>query len=301
MSTGFLFPVSGLRFSMPPVVGRRKHGADAMRLTPRFAFGLATILLPLLAAGPTLAEPTARELLDKARGLNETTRKWTDRTQQMAVTIVDRRGGERHRQMRIYYKKYPQDRNKTLLFFEEPSDVKGVGFLQWADPHDKDAQWLYLPELKRPPRQISGGAKRESFAGTDFSYDDLSIIGQLTDWTEADARTQLLRTETIDGTPAHVIELTPVGKEVGYAKILAWLRADDLTIVKYEMWNGGEEPEKVLTMTDIRQVGAIPTPFRMEMKNLRGGSRTDVRITETAYDSGLSDDQFTQRTLERGP
>lgn len=266
-----------------------------------FVFGLAVLWLCLPARGPAGAEPTARELLDKARTVNETTRKWTDRTQEMAVTIVDRRGGERQRQMRIYYKKYPEDRNKTLLFFEEPSDVKGVGFLQWADPHAKDTQWLYLPELKRPPRQISGGAKRESFAGTDFTYDDLSILGQLVDWSETDARTRLLRTETVDGTGAHVIEFTPVEKEIGYGRIVVWLRADDLIVTRYEMYSDGGEPDKVLTLSDIRNVGPVPTAFRMEMKNLRAGSRTEVQMTNTKYDSGLGDDQFTQRVLERGP
>jgi len=272
-----------------------------MPMRGRVALQVMTALCVVLGALPALAEPTARELLDKARALNNSTRNWTDRSQQMAVTIVDRRGGERHRQMRIYYKKYPEDRNKTLLFFEEPADVKGVGFLQWADPHAKDTQWLYLPELKRPPRQISGGAKRESFAGTDFSYDDLSILGQLTDWSETDARTQLLRTDTVDGAAAHVIELTPVEKEVGYSKIVAWLRADDLVMVRYEMYDGGDTAEKVLTLGDIRNVGPVPTAFQMEMKNLRAGSRTDVRMTETKYDTGLGDEQFSQRALERGP
>src|SRR5207244_9984317 len=116
-------------------------------------------------------------------------------------------------QLIIYFKKYPEDRTKTMLFFESPPEVKGVGFLQLADPHAKDAQWLYLPELKRV-RQSSGGAKRESFVGTDFSYDDLAIISQITDWTESDARTKLLRDETQDGRACHVIEFTPTGKEL---------------------------------------------------------------------------------------
>lgn len=264
---------------------------------------LATIvtLVAALAGGTAAAEPTARELLDRTRELNNTTRKWTDRTQRMAVTIVDRRGGERHRTMRVYFKKYPEDRNRSLLFFEEPPDVRGVGFLQWGDPRGKDTQWLYLPELKRPPRQISGGAKRESFAGTDFNYNDLSIIGQLTDWTEAEARAELLRSEPVDGGSAWVIEFTPVGKDVGYRRILAWLRADDLMITRYEMYEGDGEPTKRLVLDDIRPVGAVPTAFRMQMANLRAGSRTDVKLTEVTYDTGLSDDQFTQRALEHGP
>src|SRR5215475_5539908 len=89
-------------------------------------------------ATPGAAEPTARELLDRARQLNETTRKWSDRVQHLKLSIIDRRGGERKRDLVIYFKKCPEDRNRTLLFFETPPEIKGVGFLQWADPHGKD-------------------------------------------------------------------------------------------------------------------------------------------------------------------
>jgi hypothetical protein len=137
---------------------------------------VSLVVLLLGLAVPASGGITARELLDQVRHLSQTTRKWTDRMQHLQLRIVDRRGGERTRNLVIYVKKYPEDRNRTIVFFESPPEVKGVGFLQWADSHAKDEQWLYLPELKRV-RQISAGARHESFVGTDFSYDDLAIIG----------------------------------------------------------------------------------------------------------------------------
>jgi len=245
------------------------------------------------------ADAAARQLLDHMRQVSETTRKWTDRTQKLKIRIVDRRGGERLRDLVIYLKKQPEDRTRTIVFFEGPPDVKGVGFLQWSEPHARDEQWLYVPELKRV-RQISGGAKRESFVGTDFSFNDLAIIGQITDWTEADAHATLQRDENIDGKLCHVIEFTPAAKEFGYGKVVIWLRADDLVIVKYSMHDTAGRQEKVLTLGDIRQVGAIPTPFTMEMANIESGSHTIVNFTEITYDTNLGDDMFTQRALEHG-
>jgi outer membrane lipoprotein-sorting protein len=260
---------------------------------------LLAILVACLAA-PVCAETTARELLDRAHELGQTTRKWSDRAQRLTLAIIDRRGGERHRALAINLKKYPEDRTRTILFFEAPAEVKGVGFLQWADPHGKDEQWLYLPELKRV-RQISGGAKRESFVGTDFSYEDLALIGEITDWSEQDARTQLARDEPLDGQPCHVIELTPVGKDLAYGKLLVWLRAEDLTILTFELYDKANRLAKVLRVSDIRKVGAIPTPFHMEMQNVQSGSHTVVDFTDVKYDSGMSDDLFAQRALEHGP
>lgn len=255
---------------------------------------IARCIVPAAAA-----ETTARGLLDRARQLSETTRKWTDRVQRLKLRIIDRRGGERRRELVIYLRKYPEDRSRSLLFFESPPEVKGVGFLQWVDPHAKDQQWLYLPELKRV-RQISAGAKHESFVGTDFSYDDLAIISEITEWTEADARTNLVREDTADGRRCYVIEFIPTGKDLTYGKILAWLTADDLVFVKYEMDDKAGGLQKVLALSDIRTLGAIPTFFHMEMANVQDGSRTIVDFTEIKYDTAIDDGMFTQRALEHG-
>jgi len=259
----------------------------------------ALAIMLLHSATASAVDQAARRLLDQVRQLSDTERKWTDRTQRLKIRIVDRRGGERLRDLMIYLKKYAEDRTRTIVFFESPPDVKGVGFLQWNDPHAKDEQWLYVPELKRV-RQISGGAKRESFVGTDFSFNDLAIIGQITDWSEADAHATLLRDEDVEGRSCHVLEFTPGTKDFGYGKVVIWLRADDLVIVKYSMHDTAGRQEKVLTLGDVRPVGHIPTPFTMEMKNIDSGSHTVVDFTEIKYDTKLGDDMFTQRALEHG-
>jgi len=259
-------------------------------------------IIPILLTlcGPALGETTARDLLDRARQLGQTTRKWNDRVQRLQLKIIDRRGGERNRELTISLKKYPEDKTRTILFFESPPEVKGVGFLQWSDPHAKDEQWLYLPELKRV-RQISSGAKHESFVGTDFSYDDLAIVSQLLDWSEQDAHATLAREEIVDGRACHVIEFTPTGKDLTYGKLLAWLTADDLTILRYEMYDKSAKLEKELSLSAVRPIGAIPTAFHMEMKNAQSGSRTVVDFTDIKYDNTLDDAAFTQRALEHGP
>ncbi|HVO23458.1 MAG TPA: outer membrane lipoprotein-sorting protein [Candidatus Margulisiibacteriota bacterium] len=242
---------------------------------------------------------TARELLDQIRQLNQTTRTWNDRTQHLSLQIVDRLGGTRQRQLIMHFKKYPEERNRSLVFFEAPSEVRGVSVLQWTDPHAKDEQWLFMPALKRV-RQISAAAKHESFVGTDFSYDDLAVISEITDWSEADAATKLLRDEDLAGKSCHVIEFTPAGKDIDYGKIVTWLSADDLVLLKFEMYDKSNKLEKVLTLSDVRDVGRIPTAFRWEMKNEENGSHTLVEFTEVKYNTALADEMFTQRTLERG-
>jgi outer membrane lipoprotein-sorting protein len=263
---------------------------------------LVVVVLAIQVAGAPLAfggETTGRSLVDEAHRLTQTTRKWSDRTQRLKLKIVDRHGGERNRQMVINVKKYPEDRSRSIVFFEAPADVKGVGMLQWTDPKGKDEQWLYLPELKRV-RQVAGAAKRESFVGTDFSYEDLAIVTQILDWTDTEARVTLLRDEELEGQSFHVLELVPAGKDLSYGKVLAWLRASDLLILRFEMQDQAGQGLKVLSLSDVRLLGNIPTPFRMEMSNQQTGSRTSIEFTEIKYDTGLDDQAFTQRALEHG-
>jgi len=257
------------------------------------------MVLVTVAVGSTGRAESAHELLDHVKSLNATTRKWTDRTQRLRLKIVDRRGNERVRELEVYMKKYPEDASRSILFFQTPAEIKGTGFLQWANAHKGDEQWLFLPELKRV-RQISGGSKRESFVGTDFSYEDLAIVSEILDWSDADAQTNLLRDETVDGGATAVIEFTPTGKDIAYGRVRIALRRADLVVLRYEFVDKKGEVAKVLTVSDIRPVGAIPTAFHMEMQNVQSGSHTSVDFSSVTYDSGLADDVFTQRTLERG-
>ena len=47
-------------------------------------------------------------------------------------------------------------------------------------------------------------------------------------------------------------------------------------------------------------VGAIPTPYRLEMRNVRGGSHTTVDFEDVQYDSGIDDSMFAEHRLEKG-
>ena len=109
----------------------------------------------------------------------------------------------------------------------------------------------------------------------------------------------MVRDDTVDGAHCRVIEFVPVGKDVTYGKILMWL-TDDLVIVKFEMYDKSDRLEKILSLGDIRKLGEIPTPFRLEMQDVRSGSHTIVTLAEVKYDTGMADTLFTERSLEHG-
>jgi outer membrane lipoprotein-sorting protein len=259
-----------------------------------------TVLLLLAALLPAAnGAETARQILDRRKALDDTTRKWSDRQERLRMTITDARGGERRRALMLYERRLPGDERKTIVFFEAPAEVKGTGFLAFAHPGRPAEQWLYLPELQRV-RQITPRSRTESFVGSDLSYQDLDIIQEMGTWSEADAASSLRGEESVDGVPTHVIELQPKREDVGYRRIVIWLGRDDLVPRRLEFFGDGAEPVKRIAQRDIAMVGSIPVARQMAVETPARGSRTTIDSSDAAFDTGLEDDLFTQRALERG-
>ncbi|MBX3024343.1 outer membrane lipoprotein-sorting protein [bacterium] len=261
--------------------------------------GLALAALVLLAGGAR-GDDAARAALDKARALNRGERHWSDRRQRMTLTVVDRRGGEFQRELEVLSKRGDGDLVRSLMFFRAPAQVAGIGFLQWTDPTSEDHQWLWLPALKRV-RQISGGARTESFVGTDFSYEDLAIMAEAVEWQEDRASAGMVGEETLDGVRCAVIDLRPTaGADVSYGTVRVWLGSDDQVVRKMELRDADGTLAKTLFLGDIRPQKNIPTAHRLEMQNVKTGSHTTVTVTALEYDTGIADEEFTQRRLEKG-
>lgn len=253
-----------------------------------------------LAAAPAIAGETARQILDRRRALDDTERHWNDRTQDLGFRLLDKRGNERTRAVRVQEKKVGDGERKTILFFLSPPEVKGTGFLAFMHRGRAADQWLYLPELQRV-RQITGRSRGESFVGTDLSYRDLDVIQEMVTWTEDDAASNLREGEAVDGVACHVIDLAPKREDIGYVKIVLWLGRDDLVPRRLEFYEDGAVPKKRLHQADIRNVGRIPVANTMRVETLAAGTSTEVVVSNTRFDLQLSDDAFSQRALEHGP
>jgi hypothetical protein len=258
-------------------------------------------LAALLAATAVRAEETARQILDRAKQLDDTTRKWTDRSETLTLTIHGNSGGDRERSLQIFDKRGANDEDKSLTFFLAPSEVKGTAFLQIRHPGKEDEQLLYLPELKRS-RRIVAQAKDGSFMGTDFSFRDLEILAEIRDWTEADAASSLGTGEDVDGHACWAIALVPAAsKDAGYPKIVLFLDKEQLVTRKVVFYDASGAAVKTLVQTDVKNVGAIPTAYHLVMETPAKQSKTTVVLSDVKYDTGLADDFFTERQMQRGP
>jgi hypothetical protein len=272
-----------------------------MRARPaQVLLGMVLLAMLLASTRATHAE-TSRALLDRCRALDDTTRHWKDREQHVRLRLEKKGGAAQQRALTIYERRRPGDEDQSLLFFESPASIKGVGFLSYSHPGEADEQWLYLPALKRA-RQIatSRSARSESFVGTDLSFHDLDVLQDMTSWSEADAPSALLGEEAVGGVPTYRIELKPKRSDVYYPRILVWLGKDDLVMRRTEFFQDGPEAVKRVEQSDVRTVDAIPVAYHLEAATLSRGSRTVMEVDEVRFNQGLTDDLFSQRALARG-
>ena len=266
---------------------------------------LAFVLL--LGVASALAEsapedPAARAILDRAQKLDDTERAWRDRTRRMKITIHDRRGGQRVRDLSMRTLREEGSDDKILAVFGSPPDIRGTAFLQFQHREADADQWLYLPALRRV-RRITSSVKDESFMGTDFSYRDMELLTDVIEWRASEARATLLP-EGSSGEPAtHRISLEPLGRDIGYQRIVITLTSDDLVLRGMDFFRPGDEdgkPSKRLALEAVRSVGRVPTAHRMVMRQTEEDTFTEVEISGVVYDQDLPSDLFTKRSLERG-
>jgi outer membrane lipoprotein-sorting protein len=241
---------------------------------------LAFTLLFALTVQIQAQELTALEILQKT---DEVSMAAKDQHSLSTMTLTDKDGDEKVRKSEIFER---NSEDMRLVRFLSPADQKGISFLSLPD----DKMYIYMPAFKKI-RTIASHVKNENFAGTDFSYDDISSSGYAEDYDP----------ELLETTDEHyVLKLVPKPeseKEYGFLKI--WIRKDIFFTVKTEYYDKGENLWKIMTRGKIEQIKGYWFALEMEMTDVKKNHSTKNVTDEIEVDTGLADKIFTQRNLKR--
>ena len=147
---------------------------------PNLTAGIAILMAMLVLACNTAQAETGREIMEQVDAQPSPELMAAD----MAMTLIDRNGNQRVRRLRSLSRTF-DDSERSLLFFLEPSDVRGTGFLvhDYDDPQRNDDQWLFLPSMNKSKR-IAGSDQSSSFMGSDLSYE--RKLMNLPEWEQRD-------------------------------------------------------------------------------------------------------------------
>lgn len=292
LSTLTLF-VAALLVVRPGVI----FGGTPARLRP----ALAGVAVVVLLGGIALPDRAAAQGVDATQLMAESLKasKALRSTAIGRFVLTNRAGQSRIRQtLSVSEAKPDGGGNRRVVRFTGPADIAGTSVLTVENAGADDDIWVYLPALKKV-RRLPASSRKDAFVGTDFSYGD--VLGHpVAEWNH-----RVLRSETLAGVAARVIESTPrdagVTASTGYGRRLSWLRASDNVLVKAEYFDATGTLVKAYGAEDVRLVDPANRRFqamRQTMRNLTTGHSTTIEYSSFRTDQPVAASQFQPRSLE---
>ena len=243
-------------------------------------FSLSVFCIPAQVTGQWVAQKI--EERDKGR----------DATQIMEMTLMDSKGRERHRSLTIIRKEF-NGLDKLLLRFTYPNDIKGVSFLVWEHKGEDNERFLFLPALGRI-RRIASSEKDENFAGTDFSYQDIS--GPKLEDYRYELVEDGVRYNSVD---CYLLASFPRETKSRFSKVLSWVTKDSFFVIKAEYYNKMDRLEKTFDASQLSLIDGIWTALEISMENHKTRHRTKSILIQVDYNIGIPDENFQKNALER--
>ncbi len=219
-----------------------------------------------------------------------------DAKSEISMRIVNRQGQVRERRLTMLrLNDTPGGDQSYYIYFHEPADVKGMTFLVLKHIGRDDDRWMYLPAIDLVKR-ITSSDKRTSFAGSNFTYEDVSGRALIEDANE------LIGEEDINAYHCLVVKSTPnhPGEaEFSYRKI--WVDKTTHLPIKVEHYDLKGKLYKVYETKEIQTIQGTPTITKAVMKDLGDERYTEITMKQVSYNVGVTSDIFQERLLRRPP
>ena len=262
--------------------------------------GMALTLLPSPGSASTGETPVRGDTEAQRAGFvvaaraDRSDRGFGNSEVELEMVLRNAAGKESRRTLKITTLEIPDESvgDKSLVVFDNPSDIKGTALLSHANILDPDDQWLFLPALKRVKR-ISSANKSGPFVGSEFAFEDFTALElNKYDYT-------YLREEEVDGLNTDVVERTPRYENSGYTRQVSWVDQDVYQVRKVEFYDRRGDLLKTLTLNDYRDYDGVWRSQRMEMVNHQTLKSTDFIYGDYTFDIGLDDGDFVKGRLAR--
>jgi hypothetical protein len=219
---------------------------------------------------------------------------------EMTMRLYDRQSRVRERGLVITGLRAAKTHgDRVLVRFLAPGDIKGTGLLVWEHDNAEDERFLFLPALGRV-RRIAGSEKQESFVGSDLSYEDIGGR-EVDEYVYAFVQRDATWTDAAGGAhSAWHLESKARDASAKYPRAISIVLKDSFLVVAGEMFNRRNEREKRYSVRRVERIDGIWTAMDIQMVNELQRTRTELVVTRAQYNVGLSEADFTRRTLEQG-
>ena len=207
----------------------------------------------------------------------------------VTMRIIEKDGSVKERKMQI--KRKFNKKNMTLVRMQSPSDLKGTALLSIID-NEEENQWLYLPSTKQV-RRIMGQNKKSGVLGSELSTDDLDMA------TIKGSKAHLVKEIKSGQDTFSVIEIKSKTNETQYSKALILISAKTSLPVRLEYYNAKNTAIKRVDFENYTKIGNVYRAQSIKVRNLVNKRGTDLILSQIKSNSGISDDEFSQRALSK--
>lgn len=254
------------------------------------ARGIRSLAIPLFALFAAIAPLAAAPALSDSVTADE------------IVALVDR--NEVYRSIHYVGRMAIEYKGKRFVKeFEAWTRANADSYVEFTNPEDRGTKYLkkdgrlyvYSPDTEQT-MLISGHLLKESMMGSDLSYEDTIENRTLGERYSA----TLAGTESVDGAPCRVVDLTARKKTESYQKMRLWVSVETGDLVKYELYALSGAKLKEYRLLRAETIGGRRFPMESEMRDLlRKDSRTVFTMTGVELDASIDDSVFSMRNLER--
>ena len=257
--------------------------------TSVLAFGVFIALLSVTTSGTLHAEPEAsstpgtpdaKEILGR---MDAAISGFADQEMDVDLTIIDVDGSRKTYGMLARQK----GTDKRLIRFTS-GEIKGMSTLIAS----RERMYAYLPGFKKV-RRISAHNMNQSFAGSDFTNDDMAVATWGTVY-DVVLESEDAESWTLKGTPKP-------GVSVGYAFVRLRVMKVGGYQQRVDYFNKDGVMVKQLSCEGLKDfAGGVKRYSLIVMRDPRTGHRTEMHVKTFLVDQGLKDADFSKRQLRWG-
>ena len=219
--------------------------------------------------------------------------------QHQTVISTDPGGNDQATTFWVRWKDYRDDGEapegvlaKTLVKFQDPFDMRHLGFLLILREDRDHDQFVYLPSSRRV-RRVK--LNQTAVMGTDYSFRDIAYQ----DIESADYNR--LQDEEIGDVPVYVVEATMKPFiPTPYHRVVVFLEKEHYIPLRARYWDDAEVEIKEMRSnpSSIKEFDGVWIATESTMRNLKEGTTSTLLVEDLDPDPTLADQLFSVFRLE---
>lgn len=227
---------------------------------------------------------TGQEVLDM---VEENYQNVKDEKAVFTLKMTDEKGEVQEKQFVIYLYKKDEDNAYAIIRFKKPASDKNLTLLV------KGANdiYLYMPAF-RTTKRISGAAKNDKFAGSDFTYKDIELVYKVSD---KNYEAELVKEDN----DFYYLKITHNDPELEFKTLNMKIDKKLKMPVYIEFFNFQGEKYKIIEFEKIENVKGYNVPTKIIADNIKENTRTEIILEEVDFDIGIPERFFSPITISK--